>query len=176
VPDNVIILAGIGNSGPQHWQSIWQKKNPNFVKVEQRDWDRPICSEWTATLESAVQHSGPNVVLVAHSLACLVVAHWAAQEHAPIKAAMLVAVPDPRGPNFPKQALGFSTTPEKSFSFPSIVVISTDDPYGTIENSTRLANSWGSRIVNIGARGHINAQSDLGDWPEGFDLLPQLIA
>ncbi len=170
----VLILPGIGNSGPQHWQSRWEQSSSEFERVQQRDWDNPVCREWEAALEVAAKRAGPSVVVVAHSLACLVVAHWAAQEHAPIKAALLVAVPDSTGPNFPKEAVGFSITPMKPFAFPSIVVTSTDDPYGTVEHTSRLAQAWGSRLINIGACGHINASSGLEAWPEGYELLSHL--
>jgi len=172
--ESVLILAGIGNSGPLHWQSLWEQSASGFERIQQRDWKNPVCDEWRNNLEVAAKRTGSSAVVVAHSLACLVVAHWAAQEHSPIKAALLVAVPDPAGPNFPEEAMGFSTTPMKPFSFPSIIVASTDDPYGTIENSSKLANAWGSRLVNIGACGHINASSGLGVWPEGYELLSQL--
>jgi len=170
---SVLILAGIGNSGPQHWQSRWEQSDPEFKRVQQRDWNNPVCEEWRDALEVAAKRAGSSVVVVTHSLACLVVAHWAAQGHAPIKAAFLVAVPDPTGPNFPKEAIGFSATPTKPFAFPSVVVASTDDPYGTIEHTSRLAKAWGSHLVNIGACGHINASSGLGAWPEGYELLSQ---
>mgnify|MGYP000583696976 CR=1 FL=1 len=172
----VLILPGIGNSGPQHWQSLWEYSSPGFERVQQRDWDNPVCEEWATALESAVKRSGPHVVLVAHSLACLVVAHWAAKPHAPIDAALLVAVPNPNAPNFPGEATGFSDTPIQPFSFKSTVVVSTDDPYGSPEHSGHLARAWGSHVVNIGNRGHINASSGLGSWPEGYELLRQLRA
>jgi serine hydrolase len=138
---SVLILPGIGNSGPQHWQSLWQQSNPEFVRVEQRDWDHPVCGEWVAALALAAKRAGAGAIVVAHSLACLVVAHWSAQQHAPIKAALLVAVPDPAGPDFPEVAIGFSVTPTQPFAFPSIVVASTDDPYGTVEHSAHLARA-----------------------------------
>ena len=59
--------------------------------------------------------------------------------------------------------------------FPSTLVASTDDPYCTFERATQFADAWGSRLVNIGARGHINADSALGDWPAGQALLQELI-
>ena len=170
----VLILPGIGNSGPQHWQSIWEQSHPKFVRIQQRDWDNPVCDEWGAAIEDAVRCATLDVVLVAHSLACLAVAHWAARAHAPIKAALLVAVPNSNGSNFPKEAVGFSETPTQPFSFPSTVVISADDPYGSSEHSERLARAWGSRVVKIGNCGHINASSGLGAWPEGYELLKQL--
>ena len=170
----ILILPGIGNSGPEHWQSLWEASDPAFVRVQQRDWDNPNCEEWVATLEDAARHAGPEAILVAHSLACLVVASWATQRHAPIRAALLVAVPNPNGLNFPKEAVGFSQTPTQPFAFRSTVVISGDDPYGSPQHSKSLAHAWGSRVVEIGNCGHINASSGLGAWPEGYELLRQL--
>jgi predicted alpha/beta hydrolase family esterase len=171
---SVLILPGIGNSGPQHWQSLWEQSNPEFVRITQRDWDHPICDEWSAALESAIQRIGSSAIVVAHSLACLAVAHWANREHSPIKAALLVAVPNPEGPSFPAEAVGFAPLPLQRFTFPSIVVASTNDPYGTLAHSQACASAWGSRLVNIGKAGHINASSALGRWPEGYALLQQL--
>jgi predicted alpha/beta hydrolase family esterase len=58
--------------------------------------------------------------------------------------------------------------------FRSTVVVSTNDAIGSAEHAERLARGWGSRIVNIGERGHINSDSNLGAWPDGFELLEQL--
>ena len=171
---SVLILPGYGNSGPLHWQTLWERANPGFVRVLQRDWDHPACDEWVAAIEDAVKRAGPAVVLVAHSLACLAVAHWAAQGHSPIKAALLVAVPNSTRPSFPQDAIGFAETPTQTFAFRSTVVVSDDDPYGAVENTERLAAAWGSRVVRIGSRGHINADSGLGDWPAGIELLKEL--
>lgn len=170
----VLILPGIGNSGPAHWQSLWEAADPAFVRVQQEDWENPVCADWVANLEQAVRAAGPDTVLVAHSLACLAVAHWAARSHSPIKGALLVAVPEPQGPEFPAQANGFAQTPTAAFDFPSILVASSDDPYGSLDHARRLAECWGSQVVEIGARGHINASSGLGDWPAGLELLAQL--
>lgn len=170
----VLTFPGFGNSGPQHWQSLWEQSNPEFVRISQRDWDNPDCEEWVSVLESTVQRIGSPVVVVAHSLACLAVAHWAAKPHSPIKAALLVAVPDPEGSNFPAEAIGFAPPPLQRFSFPSIVVASTDDPYSSLAHSQTYASVWGSRLVNVGAVGHINASSGLAQWLEGFALLKQL--
>jgi predicted alpha/beta hydrolase family esterase len=174
MPSPVLTFPGIGNSGPDHWQSLWEQSNPEFVRISQRDWNNPVCAEWASVLESTVRHLGSAVVVVAHSLACLAVAHWAARPHSPIKAALLVAVPNPEGPNFPVEAVGFSPVPRQRFSFPSIVVASTNDPYGSLAHAEACASAWGSRLANIGAAGHINASSGLGQWSEGCALLEQL--
>jgi uncharacterized protein len=133
-----------------------------------------VCEEWVSALEQAVKRSGKETILVAHSLACLVVDHWVASTTHPIAAAMLVAVPDPEGSHFPAEATGFRTTP-KPFAFRSIVVASTNDPYACFEYAQNRAATWGSQLVNIGDAGHINGDSNLGNWPEGFQLLQMLL-
>lgn len=172
---SVLILPGIGNSGPLHWQTLWEQSNPGFVRVQQRDWDNPVCEDWIAAIEDAVKRAGPDVILVAHSLACLAVAHWAARRHSPIKAALLVAVVNSTRPSFPKEAVGFAETPTQPLAFRSTVVVSDDDPFGSAENAERLAAAWGSGVVRIGSCGHINVDSGLGDWPAGFELLKKLL-
>lgn len=171
---SVLILPGIGNSGPEHWQSRWEAAEPGFERVVQRDWEHPLCAEWVAGLERAVRQRGAARVIVAHSLGCLAVAHWAARAHSPVRAALLVAVPDPDGANFPREARGFSPLPMLPLAFPSVLVSSSDDPYGSPAQAAACARAWGSRLVEIGARGHINAASGLGDWPEGQQLLRDL--
>jgi len=171
-----LILPGIGNSGPAHWQSLWEAANPSFVRVQQRDWDNPVCEEWLEVLEKSVARFGASAVLVAHSLACLLVAHWAARTQLTVKGALLVAPPDPDGPDFPKEAVGFSPLPGKPITFPSIVVASSNDPYGNLEFAKSCALAWGSRFVGAGAVGHINSSSGLGEWRAGFALFQQLAA
>jgi uncharacterized protein len=172
--NHILTLPGIGNSGPQHWQTLWETSNPNFHRVQQRDWDHPVCSEWVETLEEAVVQSSPDVILVAHSLACLTVVHWASQTKQRIKAAMLVAVPNPTRDGFPSQATGFSPLPEQPLTFPSLLVASTNDPFSSLDHSRACANAWGSRLINVAAQGHINASSNLGAWDEGMELLRTL--
>lgn len=172
---NVLVVPGIGSSGPLHWQTRWELSNPSFSRVEQRDWETPLRSDWVAVLEKAVAAAGPNTVLVAHSLGCLLVAHWAAQTSLTIKSALLVAAPDPKGPCFPPGVRDFSPLPLQRLPFESIVVASTNDPFGSVEFLSHCAERWGSRFINIGEAGHINADSGLGEWPEGFEILKSLL-
>ena len=142
--------------------------------MQQSDWENPFCEDWVEALERTLLGMTTETVLAAHSLGCLLVAHWAAKTRIGAKGALLVAPPDPEGPNYPKQAVGFSPLPLKRLAFPSIVVASANDPYGTLSFAQRIAAAWGSGFVNIGAVGHINADSGLGDWPEGLSLLRRL--
>jgi predicted alpha/beta hydrolase family esterase len=170
----VLILPGYGGSGPAHWQTLWERAHPAWRRVEAADWDHPVCEEWVQNLEGAVRASGRGTVLVAHSLACLQVVHWAAVTHLPVRAALLVAPPDPAGPEFPAAAVGFTPVPMTPLPFPSIVVGSTNDVYATVAFTESCARAWGSAFVSVGAAGHINAESGLGEWAEGRELLESL--
>lgn len=173
-----LVLPGYGGSGPEHWQSRWERERPGFSRVEQDDWDRPDREAWIARLGAAVTGARPPVILVAHSLACLLAAHWAAaappEALAKVAGAFLVAPVDPARPVFPAAARGFAPVPLARLPFPSLLVASADDPYAAPEFARACAAAWGSRLVEIGARGHINASSGLGGWEEGLALLATL--
>lgn len=170
----VLILPGIGGSGPEHWQSRWEALEPAYRRVEMPDWDRPELEVWLARLDAAVKAAQAAPVIVAHSLGCLAVAHWAARG-GQARAALLVAVPDPAGPLYPDEAASFAAVPSVPLGFPSHVVASKNDPYGGCEFAQRMARAWGSEFTDVGAQGHINADSGLGDWPFGRQLLAGLL-
>ncbi len=174
-PCPVLILPGYGGSGPEHWQTAWERLYPEFSRVEQRDWERPVLEEWIETLDGAVAAAGPSAVLVAHSLACLLVAHWAGRTRRSVAAALLVAPPDPAQPGFPPVLASFGPTPRKRLPFRSLVVGSSDDPYAAADFAPACAGAWGSEFVSVGAAGHINAASNIGAWSEGLEWLRGLI-
>lgn len=172
---SVLLVPGINNSGPSHWQSLWEQEHPSFRRIRVRDWDRPVCAEWIEAIDDAVRAADGPLVIVAHSLGCLPLAEWAARAATDVvRGAMFVAIPDPAGPRFPAEATGFGGPPLQRLRFPSIVVSSEDDPFGTPEHARRNATAWGSRFVNVGAAGHINAGSGLGAWEAGLQLLQSL--
>ncbi|RUM17507.1 serine hydrolase family protein [Rhizobium vallis] len=170
-----IHLPGIGNSGSSHWQSRWEEADPSIRRFSPASWDEPELFDWIAALDRAVRSAAEPPVLVAHSLACLLVAHWQKVSDAPAKAAFLVAVPDPSSASFPAEAAGFAGVPEERFRFPSLIVASTDDPYGTLNYAQARAAQWGSDLETIGSAGHINGQSGLETWPEGLGLLKAFV-
>lgn len=175
----ILILPGINGSGPEHWQTRWERRLPDARRVQERDWDRPDRAEWVAALDDAVASAaGSPVVLVAHSLGCLQVAHWAAAaaDTSAVRGALLVAPPDPGQPDFPAVATGFRPLPVVRLPFASVLCASRNDPYGSFSFAEGCARAWGSRLVDVGPRGHINAASGLGDWEDGLRLLDQLVA
>jgi uncharacterized protein len=172
----VIVLPGIGDSGQQHWQSLWQRRHLGWQRVNLGDWDSPLCDDWVRALEVAVQACPSPPVLVAHSLACLLVAHWAHRSALVPKGAFLVAVPDPQSASFPAKARGFVSVPMTPLAFRSLVVASANDSFASLAYAKHCASAWGSTFVDIGLAGHINADSGHGEWCEGYALLQQFMA
>jgi uncharacterized protein len=170
-----ITLPGIGGSGEGHWQTLWERSHSSMRRFKPADWDRPQLSDWVGALKEAVDAAHPPIILVAHSLSCLLVAHWAAQCASTVAGAFLVAVPDPNAPVFPSAANSFRPVPGGALSFPSIIIASTDDPYSNLEYTQSRAQQWKSKLINIGASGHINASSNLRDWPQGMSLLNEFV-
>lgn len=173
----VLILPGYGSSGPEHWQSRWEERF-GYRRVEQDDWLEPQADDWVQTLEAAVQESPSPVILVAHSLGCALVARWAATTASRrVVGALLVAPADVESAaHTPDEVRSFAPLPRSQLPFPAIVVASTDDAFMALSRAETLAGLWGARFVNVGARGHINADAGVGEWIEGHQLLNELCA
>ena len=172
----VLLLPGWQNSGPGHWQTEWERLH-GYQRVQQHDWMRPLRGDWSARLEEVVADAPGEVVLAAHSLGCILTAWWAAHtRHAnKVRGALLVAPGDVERPELATQIPGWAPIARQVLPFPAVLVGSQDDPYCSFERAQTLAGAWGARFVDSGPRGHINADSDLGDWPEGHALLRALM-
>lgn len=171
----LLIVPGYSNSGPQHWQSHWERLLPGALRVQQRDWEHPTVEEWVAALDAAIATCSAPPVLVTHSLGVCTVTHWAARFRRPIQGALLVAPPDLDHPALPEACRTFAPVPRQRLPFRSILVASRDDPYASFERSEQMARDWGSRLEDAGRAGHINSASGLGEWPRGQALLRELL-
>ncbi len=176
LPTRVLLLPGWQNSGPSHWQSRWEDLY-GYQRVEQDDWLWPKRGDWMARLDDMLLQSETPAVLVAHSLGCHLVAAWSAhsQHTARVKAAMLVAPPDPERDDMPPHLYNWRPIVRERLPFASLVVSSSDDLYCSPERATAMAGDWGSDSATVGACGHINGDSGLGDWTEGQAMLRALI-
>ena len=174
----VLLLPGLWNSGPEHWQSYWERERSDCRRVEQSDWETPRRVDWVEALDKAIGAAASHVVLAAHSLGCVTVAHWAAAAGATtrgrVRGALLVAPSDVEAPQYPSGTEGFRPMPLVPLTFPTVVVASRDDFWVSLARAEAFANAWGSRFVDVGARGHINSDSKLGAWPDGQALLDSL--
>jgi predicted alpha/beta hydrolase family esterase len=173
---SILTLPGWQNSGPAHWQSRWEVLH-GLERVDQNDWLRPLRGDWMARLEDVLlAQSGPSV-LVAHSLGCLLVAAWASHSKNThlVKAALLVAPGDAARDELRPLLATWSPVPLQPLPFKSVLVGSHNDPYCALERAQVFAQAWGAEFVDYGRAGHLNAESGLGDWAGGWDLLKRLI-
>jgi predicted alpha/beta hydrolase family esterase len=171
----ILIIPGWGDSGPDHWQSLWEGMLPGAQRVRQRDWERPAASDWVASLDQAIAACAKAPLLIAHSLGCLAVLHWAAAHDRPVAGALLVAPVDSERKEFPPTITGFAPVPTAQLPFPSVVAASVNDPFMQQTRARTLAEAWGARFVDVGRSGHINTAAGFGPWPDGEALLKGLI-
>jgi predicted alpha/beta hydrolase family esterase len=176
-PLNVLVVPGLGGSGPEHWQTHWEQLH-GYVRVQQREWDWPERALWMSELERVLAQRGGPCVLVAHSLGCALVAHFVRARRPAVErvcAALLVAPADVDDPaRTPDVTRCFAPLPQERLPFPAIVVASANDPFVGLERAKAFAESWGAAFEDVGDKGHINADSNLGAWPEGHRLLQRL--
>jgi predicted alpha/beta hydrolase family esterase len=172
----VLIVPGWGNSGPDHWQTLWQAEEPDWVRVQQRDWERPGAVAWLAAIDEVVSGLTLKPVLVGHGLGAIAIVKWAAIRKGKAAGAFLVAPVDVEAFDCLSELRPFAPIPRRAIPFPVHVVASHDDPYVSPERAKAFATSWGAAFTDIGAAGHINADSGHGPWPEGRALLEGLLA
>lgn len=172
---NYLIVPGLGNSGPEHWQTFFETSGDNFKRIIQKEWDAPVCGDWVETIDKTINDHDPSiVVLIAHSLGCSTIAHWSIQYKKKIKGALLVAPSDVEAQQYDFPAKGFSPIPKEKINFKTIVVASEDDPWVSLDRAKYFAGNWGSEFINIGKAGHINAASGHYKWKEGLNILKRL--
>ena len=177
----ILVLPGLNGSDDEHWQTAWERAFPDFTRVEQRDWDKPLYAEWAARLTAAVEHSMKPVVLVAHSLGTSLVMRWA-HDHpalgAKIAGAFLVAPSDrdrfDSAPDSPVR--GFAPMLLERLPFRSVVIASRNDERVSFERAQLFAQAWGATLIDAGHQGHMGNAAKLGVWPFGLLWFGQFIA
>lgn len=175
-PRNILTLPGWQGSGSAHWQSRWEHLY-GYTRVEEHDWQRPLRGDWMTRLEEVLLACDEPAVLVAHSLGCLQVAAWASHSRNTqrVRAALLVAPPDTEREDLRALLPSWSPVPLQALPFQTLVVASSNDPYCTPGRARQFADAWGAVLIDVGAHGHLNAESSLGDWPQAHEQLLQLI-
>jgi predicted alpha/beta hydrolase family esterase len=128
-----------------------------------------------AKLEEAVLSHSQPCGLVAHSLGCLLVASWAAHSRntAKVRGALLVAPGDAECDDLRPMLASWAPVSMQALPFSSLLFASHNDPYCSFARASAFASAWGARCVDYGNAGHINADSGLGDWPQGHALFLQ---
>ena len=140
---SIIIVPGWRDSGPGHWQSLWQARLPHARRVVQDDWITPTRTAWVGQLEKTVLAAPHPVVIVAHSLGCIATSHMAPEAAARVVGALLGAPADPE-----RRAVlsDFAPVPYAALPYRSIVVASTNDPYCPIRLAGAYARAWAASL------------------------------
>lgn len=165
----VLVLPGWQDSGPGHWQSRWEALH-GFERVQQSDWMWPRRGDWMARLDEVLLADPRPALLAAHSLGCQLVAAWAAHSRhtARVHGALLAAPPDTTREDTPPQLAGWRPIARQRLPFAALVLYSEDDPFCAPDQARAMAADWGAPAHSLGAAGHINADTGLGDWPQGL--------
>ena len=175
----VLTVPDLGNAGPGHWQSLWERTRDDCSRVDLGMWDMPYRNNWVTRLDQAVRAAPTPVILAAHGLGCHAVAWWAALSGQPygwpVAGALLVAPSDLNRADGDPALARFAPMPRTILPFPAIVVSSEDDPQASSQAAFDMARNWGCHFENVGSAGHIDAASGLGFWEEGQKLLDRVI-
>ncbi len=173
----LLIVPGLGDSTAGHWQDNWLQHFPNAKKVGQDNWNQPQLQDWLKNLDATIKSIETPIIIVAHSLAVSLVAHWSQQnDTSKIAGALLVAPADVESSaHTPEETWNFAPIPLDKLKYPSIVITSANDPYISAERAKFLAQKWGSHFYNVGPKGHLNLASQLGLWEEGQKILKSLV-
>ncbi len=173
----LLLLPGWQNSGPGHWQSLWETEIPGAVRADMPNWEVPRRAEWVEALEGDLDRlhrsTGEAVVVAAHSVGCIALVHWAQRGIVPIAGALLVAPADVERATCPDVLRDFGPVPLRRLSFPSRVVAASDDPYLGPERAQAFAEAWGATFSLLPTGGHFNVASGHGPWPRGEALLQE---
>ncbi|MFV0634687.1 RBBP9/YdeN family alpha/beta hydrolase [Demequina sp.] len=170
----LVIVPGLGGSGEGHWQTRWEAAHPRASRFAPASWDRPSLDDWLAALDREVRAVDEPPILVAHSLGTIVASAWMTVHPTGARAALLVAPPDAGRAQAPAVIKPFADAVRGPLSVPATLIASQDDPYGEYSHAEHVAELLGVRLHSVGAAGHINADSGLGEWAQGLTFLEEL--
>jgi predicted alpha/beta hydrolase family esterase len=168
---HIVLVPDLGGIPPGHWLGEWQAAMPATVRLSAHAPSARHCAAWIQGIENAVRSAGPGATLVAHGLGCLAVAQWARVSRQSVHAALMVSVPDPGHPGFPKQTQGFVPVPRSVLPFRTMLVATETD--GDWQHALARADDWDASFVVVGRI--LDPGPVRQTWPEGWALLENLI-
>lgn len=178
---DIVIIPGWSSSGPDHWQTRWQKNFKSARRIEQANWFEPKRSDWVQTIETGLKSIETPSLVIAHSLGVIATVHalinLGVEAPLHVRGAYLVAPADvdnaanwpvTRGQTFSDHGPDFAPVPTTPLPVPSLVIGSANDPYCSEPRAKDMAENWNATFVEAGEAGHINVDSGHGPWPEGL--------
>ncbi|UHL64243.1 alpha/beta hydrolase [Paralcaligenes sp. KSB-10] len=177
----ILIVPGLRDHVPAHWQTLLAAKLPKVRSVAPLEHDKLSCAARVDAIERTLADIEGPVIIVAHSAGTMMVAHWAQRATRPIQGALLATPSDMETPmpaGYPTvdqlDSNGWLPIPRNRLPFPTILAASSNDPLSRLERARALAETWGSRFVELGAVGHLNPASGFGEWPRAEELIREL--
>ncbi|WP_231758455.1 RBBP9/YdeN family alpha/beta hydrolase [Microbulbifer elongatus] len=177
----VLIVPGLRDHVEEHWQTHLESRLQRVCSVPPLTENRLDCDARIENIQRQIERISGDIILVAHSAGCLMVAHWAARYTREIKGALLAAPPDMQAdwpPQYPTpdtlREQGWEPLPQQPLPFPSILAASTNDYLASFNAAGHMAATWGSKLVNLGDVGHLNPASGYGPWPMADVFIEEL--
>lgn len=170
-PVRLLVIPGLNDSGPAHWQSWLQGQfSRRATRVEQDDWASADLARWSQRIEMTLaRHPGSRWVAVAHSFGCLALLRHLAQGGEGVHSALLVAPADPA-------KFGVAgKLPQSQLAIPSVLLASETDPWMKFDAACAWARVWGSQVISLGDAGHINTEAGFGPLPQAKTLVEQMV-
>ncbi|MDR3411711.1 MAG: alpha/beta hydrolase [Formivibrio sp.] len=164
-----VLVPGLQDSGPEHWQTCWQNHQPFWHRVTQRNWNTPDIDLWINSITRLLLRCPRPAILVGHSFGALASCCVAVDLPELVAGLMLVAPAEPM--KFELE----DRIPNQNLGVPSILVASQNDPLMRFSRASEWAATWHSHLIDIGEAGHINAESGFGPWRYGLDALHTLV-
>ena len=167
-----LILHGWQGSGPEHWQT-WLagrllSRGERVSYPELPDPDTPRLERWLGALEPELRDPGELVVLC-HSMACILWLHHARRAEAPVERVLLVAPPSPSADTpgvegfFPLSIEGEDVARAAASTR---IVHSDNDPYCPEGADALYAEPLALPACLVPGGGHLNTDAGYGPWPE----------
>ncbi|WP_393935525.1 RBBP9/YdeN family alpha/beta hydrolase [Aeromonas rivipollensis] len=166
--NKILLVPGLHNSGPDHWQSRWHQQFPQWQRMLGLPWDKPDLTVWSAKLASKLRSRRSRVHLVAHSFGALTAIAAARLQPDKVSSILIVAPADPACFGIPDEALA------GSIKVSAQLIASRNDPWMSFERAEYWSRQWQVPLFDAGEVGHINAQSGHGEWSQGLNLLNTL--
>ncbi len=166
--NKILLVPGLHNSGPDHWQSRWHQQFPQWQRMLGLPWDKPDLTVWSAKLASKLRSRRSRVHLVAHSFGALTAIAAARLQPDKVSSILIVAPADPARFGIPDEVLA------GSIKVSAQLIASRNDPWMSFERAEYWSRQWQVPLFDAGEVGHINAQSGHGEWSQGLNLLNTL--
>ncbi|MES3007398.1 MAG: alpha/beta hydrolase [Pseudomonadota bacterium] len=180
----VLIVPGYRGSGESHWQSWLHRQLVGSRVLSGVSWHEPVLADWAERVREEIARAPAPLWIVAHSFGCLATVIAVADRPQNVAGVILAAPADPQ--RFHLLGLGrvddrrlavktlADVLPAKALGVRGVLVASENDPWTSLPVAQQWADDWEVEIVNVGAAGHINAESGFGPWPGVLDLLTAL--